>query len=170
VAAVMVPTATGIAVLTAAWAGEAFQADIAVTKFGTVARAMTLFQAFDSFDAFEALPLLAQIDIISGPVGIAFAGATMAAIAISQVVQIATAEQNLKNAKNNAMQSVSLSALLQQTNGQDQAAMYWSLATGVTTEAGNLQIAAAAQAAYTTAKQSNFAEQSPAPKAPVSRK
>jgi len=158
VAAVMVPTATGVGVLTAAWAGEAFQANLAATRFGTVARAMTLFRAFSSFDAFSELPLLAQIDIVSGPVGIAFAGATMAAIAIVQVVQIATAEQNLKSARDTAKNTtVDLFALYNGTDGADQVAMYWADATGVTTEHEDTQVIAAAQGAYAAAQKSNYA-------------
>ena len=102
--------------------------------------------------------LAAQIDLAAGPVGIALAGVTMAAMAIQQVVEIAQAEPNLIQAKNNAMNDVSLSNLLQQTNGTDQIATFWSYATGVTTEAGNPQITAMAQSAYAAAQQSNFAQ------------
>jgi hypothetical protein len=105
-----------------------------------------------------AATLMAQLDLVSGPVGIALAGATMAAIAIQQVVQIATAESNLVNAKNTAMNAVNLNTLLQQLTGPDQAAQYWSEATGVKIEQGDTGINAQAAQAYTAAQQSRFAQ------------
>jgi hypothetical protein len=69
--------------------------------------------------------------------GHALAGATMSAIAIQQAVQIATAEQDLKNARDNAMKAtIDLSALYKSDNGPDQALMYWALATRITTARG----------------------------------
>jgi len=102
--------------------------------------------------------LAAQIDLVSGPAGIALAGVTMAAMAIQQVVEIAQAEPNLIQAKNNAMKPVNLSNLLQQTNGPDQVATFWSYATGVSNEPGNSQITTMAKNAYAAAKQSNFGQ------------
>jgi hypothetical protein len=110
-----------------------------------------------------AATLMAQLDLVSGPVGIALAGATMAAIAIQQVVEIATAESNLVNAKNTAMNAVNLNTLLQQLTGPDQAAQYWSEATGVKTESGDPAINAQATQAYTAAQQSHFAQMPPPP-------
>jgi hypothetical protein len=163
VAAVLVPTATGVGVLGSVIASESFAATVTtqrtVGSFTTAARAVTLFQAFQSFEAFEALDLIAAIDVVSGPVGIALAGATMAAMAIQQVVQIATAEQNLKDARDKARNTpIDLFALYNQSNGPDQVSMYWSFATGVTAERDDPQIVAAAQSAYAAAQQSNFAQ------------
>lgn len=105
--------------------------------------------------------LLAQINLASGPAGIILAGAAMAAMAIQQVVEIANAEPNLISAKNSAMNTVNLGALLQQTSGPDQVAEYWSDATGITNEPGDPNINAAAANGYTGAQQTHFAQISP---------
>jgi hypothetical protein len=108
--------------------------------------------------AIEAIAVIAaQIDLAAGPVGIALAGAEMAAMAIQQVVEIAQAEPNLIQAKNTAM-NLDFSKLMQDTNGPDQIATYWSYATGVMTEPGDRQVNAMAQGAYAAAQQSNFAQ------------
>ena len=114
--------------------------------------------------------LAAQIDLVSGPVGIALSGAMFAAMAIQQVVEIAEAEPNLLKAKNNAMQAVDLSQLLQQTSGPDQVATFWGHATGVSSELGDQtdrQLLGMAQTAYQTAVNSNFATLSPSAPPPT---
>ena len=161
VAAALVPSSLGVGVLTATWAGETFNIGVAtntVGKITTIPRAMSLFQAFSSFDAFAELDTLAQIDVISGPVGIAFAGATMAAMSIQQVVQIATAEQNLKDARDKAKNTpIDVVAMYNGPNGADQVALYWADAMGVASELGNRKLNAAAQSAYAAAQTANFA-------------
>jgi hypothetical protein len=157
VAAALVPGSVGVGVLTATWAGETFNLGMNVGKFGTIPRAMTLWQVF-TFDTFSELDAIAQLDVVSGPVGIAFAGATMAAMSIQQVVQIATAEQGFKDARDKAKNTtIDLLALYNSANGADQVALYWADATGVASEPGDHNINAAAQSAYAAAEKANFA-------------
>ena len=112
----------------------------------------------------SAAILSAQINLVSGPVGIALAGVTFAAMAIQQEVEIAQAEPNLLKAKSNAMQPVVLTQMLQLPNGPDRVATFWANATGIPSEPGDqtdIQVRSAAQSAYQAALSSNFATLGP---------